>query len=91
MNGYWLILYDGNGRRLGRPWWSATLPEAEHEAQEAFRDSEKVREAVIYRKLEQGWEKVREVRRSDDGCCTHTKVNGGLAGFFTRLAQEKGR
>ncbi len=68
MNGYWLLLYDGNGRRLGRPWWSATLPEAEHEAALAFGDSEKVREAVVYQKREGvppgwAWEKVQEMRR----------------------------
>ncbi len=91
MHGYWLTLYDGTGRRLGRPWWYDTLSEAEHEAQEAMRDSEKVREALIWRKKEDGWEKVREVRRSDDGCCVHTRVNGGLEGFFTRLVQEEGR
>ncbi len=71
MNGYWLTLYDGNGRRLGRPWWSETLPEAEREAQQAFRDSEKVREALIWRRREGvppgwAWEKVREVRRGEE-------------------------
>lgn len=69
MKGYWLTLYDGNGRRLGHPWHYETQAEAEAEAQSAFNDSEKVREAVIWHRQSDVpggdwyWQKAAEVRR----------------------------
>jgi hypothetical protein len=72
MNGYWLVLYDGAGRRLGRPWWYETQAEAETEARQAFGDSPKIAEAAVWKPRPSselagwGWQQVAAIRRNEN-------------------------